>query len=133
VDPVVYTPVSAVANLRRSTILGAVLGVIAIVITSLQGHPLMGLFGLLGIAFGAVNNWMLQKSVIVYAMGPDMTKSRFRGGVLGRLGGITIIAVALALLVRPDGLGIFAGLAVFQILMLVGAAVPVFRSLRPSA
>jgi len=35
--------------------------------------------------------------------------------------------------VRPDGLGVFAGLAVFQIVMLIGAAVPVFRSLRPSA
>ena len=40
---------------------------------------------------------------------------------------------ASALLVRPDGLGVFAGLAVFQVLMLVGAAVPVFRSLRPNS
>ena len=47
-----------------------------------------------------------------------------------RLGLITLLAFALALLVRPDGLGVFAGLAVFQVLMLVGAAVPVFRSLR---
>jgi hypothetical protein len=53
--------------------------------------------------------------------------------VLGRLSGITIFSIALALLLRPDGLGVFAGLAVFQILMLVGAALPVFRSMRPSA
>jgi hypothetical protein len=132
-EPGVYTPVSAAANLRRSTIVGAGLGVVAIVITSMQGHPLMGVFGLLGIALGALNNRMLQRSVIAYATVPGMSKSRFRNGVLGRLGGITLIAIAVALLDRPDGLGVFAGLAVFQILMLVGAALPVFRSLRPSS
>lgn len=132
-EPAVYTPVSAAANLRRSTVLGAVLGAVAIAVTSLQGHPLMGVFGLLGIALGALNNRMLQVSVIAYAQAPDkMTKKRFRNGVFGRLGGITILAIAIGLLIRPDGLGVFAGLAVFQILMLVGAAVPVFRSLRPS-
>ncbi|MBE7188867.1 hypothetical protein [Jatrophihabitans endophyticus] len=132
----VYTPVSAAANLRRSTILGAVLGVIAVAVTSLQGHPLMGVFGLVGIALGAVNNRMLQMSVISYAMAVNAgtgTKRKFRGGVAMRLGAITVLSIGVALLVRPDGLGIFVGLAVFQILMLVGAAVPVFRSLRPTA
>jgi hypothetical protein len=130
-EPGVYTPVSAAANLRRSAVIGAVIGLVAIVVTSLQGHPLMGVFGLVGIALGALNNRMLQKSVIAYATVPGMTKTRFRNGVMGRLGGITLLAIALALLIRPDGLGVFAGLAVFQILMLVGAAVPVFRSMRP--
>jgi hypothetical protein len=129
--PGVYTPVSAAANLRRSTMVGGVLGVIAIAVTSLQGHPLMGVFGLIGIGLGALNNRMLQKSVIAYATVPGMTKARFRNGVMGRLGGITLVAIAIGLLIRPDGLGVFAGLAVFQILMLVGAAVPVFRSMRP--
>ena len=121
------------ANLRRSAIVGAALGVVATVVTSLEGHPWMGFFGCLGIALGALNNRMLQKSVIAYATDANVTKARFRNGVLGRLMGITIFAIALALLVRPDGLGVFAGLAVFQILMLVGAALPVFRSMRPSS
>ena len=132
-DPAVYTPVSAAANLRRSSVIGAGLSVVAIVITTLQGHPLMGVFGGVGIALGALNNRMLQKSVIAYATDPAMSKKRFRNGVFGRLGGITLLAIALGLLLRPDGLGVFAGLAVFQILMLVGAAVPVFRSLRPTS
>ena len=53
--------------------------------------------------------------------------------MLVRLRGITLVAIAFALLIRPDGLGVFAGLAVFQIIMLVGAALPVFRSLRPTS
>jgi len=133
VQPAVYTPVSAAANLRRSAIVGAVLGIVAVVVTSINGHPLMGVFGCVGIALGAINNRMLQMSVIAYANNPGRSKKRFRNGVFGRLGGITLLAVAIGLLVRPDGLGVFAGLAVFQILMLVGAAVPVFRSLKPSA
>lgn len=134
-DPVVYTPVSAAANLRRSSIIAAALGVIAIAVTSLQGHPLMGVFGTLGLALGAVNNRMLQLSVINYAAavtGGTGTKGKFRGGVAMRLGGVTVIAGVVALVFRPDGLGTFVGLAVFQILMLVGAAVPVLRSLRPT-
>ena len=51
-----------------------------------------------------------------------MPKGKFSSRVFLRLGAITLVAIGVALLVRPDGLGIFAGLAVFQILMLVGAA-----------
>jgi hypothetical protein len=138
VEPVVYTPVSAAANLRRSTIIGGVLGLVAIALASLAGHPLMGVFGIVGIGLGALNNRLLQKSVIAYATAVqagtrDATKGRFRGGVVTRLGVVTLLAIGIALLVRPDGLGVFVGLAVFQVLMLVGAAVPVFRSLRPTA
>ena len=132
-EPVVYTPVSAAANLRRSAIVGAVLGVVAVIVTSMYGHPLVGVFGCVGIALGALNNRMLQTSVIRFATAPDMGKKQFRRGVMGRLGLITLLALAVGILVRPDGLGVFIGLAIFQVLMLIGAAVPVFRSLRPTA
>jgi hypothetical protein len=134
VDPVVYTPVSAAANLRRSMVVAAVLGVISIVALAFVGHALMGVFGCLGLALGAVNNRMLQLSVLRYAKaGGAVTKKQFRRGVMGRLAALTLIALGCALLVRPDGLGVFVGLAVFQVLMLVGAAIPVFRSLRPTS
>jgi hypothetical protein len=132
-EPAVYTPVSAAANLRRSVIVSAVLGAVAIVVFSVEGHPLMGVFGFFGLGLGAYNNRLLQKSVIRYATSADMGRKQFRRGVMARLSLITLIALAIGVLVRPDGLGVFVGLAVFQVLMLVGAAVPVFRSLRPSA
>ncbi|WP_375479626.1 ATP synthase subunit I [uncultured Jatrophihabitans sp.] len=131
-EPGVYTPTSAVVNLRRSSLISAGLTVLAVAVCSLAGHPLMGVFFGLGLGLGAVNNKLLQRSVIARASG-DASKRAFGGGVLMRLGAITLVAFALVLLVRPDGLGVFAGLAVFQVLMLVGAALPVFRSLRPSA
>jgi cation transport ATPase len=124
--------VDPAANLRRSSIVGAALGVLSIVALSFAGHPLMGVFGCVGMGLGAFNNRLLQRSVITYATTGTMKKSQFRSNVLVRLGLITAIAFGIALLVRPDGLGVFVGLAVFQILMLIGASVPVFRSLRPS-
>lgn len=132
-EPAYYTPVSAAANLRRSTWVCAVLGVAAIIVLSVEGHPLMGVFGFLGLGLGAYNNRLLQRSVLRYANSPETGRQQFRRGVMARLGLITLLAIAMGLLVRPDGLGVFAGLAVFQIVMLVGAALPVFRSLRPSS
>jgi hypothetical protein len=132
VDPVYYTPVSAAANLRRSAVLSAVLGVVAIIVLSIEGHPLMGVFGFVGLGLGALNNRMLQRSVLRYALNETVGKKQFRRGVMARLGLVTLIAFGFGILLRPDGLGIFVGLAVFQLLMLIGAAVPVFRSLRPT-
>lgn len=130
-EPVAYTPVSAAANLRRAAVISAALAVGAIVACSLVGHPLMGVFGALGLALGAYNNFLLQKSVLRFAAaGTD--KVRFRRGVVGRLGTITLIALAAGFFVRPDGLGVFVGLALFQVIMLIGAALPVFRSFRPN-
>ena len=101
---------------------------------SLAGHPLMGVFGALGLRSSArVNNRLLQKSVLSYAGDAGIDRKRFRRGVMARLGAITLVAIGFGFLIQPDGLGVFVGLAVFQVLMLVGAAVPVFRSLRPTS
>jgi hypothetical protein len=124
--------VDPAANLRRSVIVGSCLGLASIPVLALFGHPLMGMFGCLGLALGALNNRMLQRSMLNFASRPTMTKRQFSQRVLLRLGMVTAIAFGFVLFVRPDGLGIFVGLAVFQVLMLVGASVPVFRSLRHS-
>ena len=125
--------VDAAANLRRASIVALTLAIASIVLLSLNGHPLMGVFVSLGLAFGAANNWALQRAVRSYGAAGAHPKGRFTSRVFLRLGAITLVAVGIALLDRPDGLGVFAGLAAFQIIMLVGAALPVFRSLRPSS
>lgn len=132
-EPVYYTPVSAAANLRRSTVLSAVIGALAIIMLSIAGHPLMGVFGAVGLGLGAYNNRLLQRSVLRYATDETMDKKRFRRGVVTRLGAVTLIGVGCAVLVQPDGLAVFVGLAVFHVIMLIGAALPVFRSLRPTS
>jgi len=132
VQPAGLSPITAAANLRRSVIVSCALALVAIAAASVAGHPLMGVFGAVGLALGAVNNWMLQRSVIAYGNTVDVGKKKFRRGVMGRLSLVTVLAIGVALIVRPDGFGVIVGLAVFHVLMLVGAAVPVFRSMRPT-
>jgi hypothetical protein len=122
--------VDAATNLRRSVVVAAVLGMASLVVLTLFGHPFMGMFACIGLSLGALNNKMLQQSMLNYAVTPTMTKGRFARRALVRLSIVTAIALVVGLIFRPDGLGLFAGLAVFQVLMLVGASVPVFRSLR---
>ncbi len=124
-------PAVAKGNLRRSIIMASCVGVIAVLVTGLFGHVLMGLFACLGLALGALNTYLVQRSVIAYATSEAPNKkARFTRSVLGRLAVITVLAVGIGLLVRPDGLGVFAGLAFFQLLMVGGASVPVYKQLK---
>ena len=82
---------------------------VAMIVASFAGHPLLGVFGLVGLALGALNNRLLQLSVLRYALTRSsrtqaMTKKRLPRGVMVRLGAITLLAFGFALLVRPDGL-----------------------------
>jgi hypothetical protein len=52
--------------------------------------------------------------------------------VLGRLTLITALALGLALALRPAGLGVFAGLAAFQLVMIFIASLPLVKELRQS-
>ena len=129
--PRLAVPVQAAANLKRSLLVAVPLAALALVLAALLGHPLAGAFVFLGLALGALNSWLVQRSVVHFGESdaPDK-KKRFIVGVVARLSFITVIAAAVLFLVRPDGMGILAGLALFQLIMLGGAAVPLFRELR---
>jgi hypothetical protein len=126
-------PAAAHANLRRSVVVAACLGGASVVVLAFFGHVVMALFGCLGLALGAVNTRLVQRSVLAFGASEAANKkAQFTRSVLARLGAITLIAVACALLTRPDGLGVIVGLAVFQLLMVGGAALPVLRELKQS-
>jgi len=109
------------------------LAVVAILLLSLLGHPLAGLLFCVGLALGALNTWLVQRSVVRFASSTaGDAKRRFVGGVFGRLALISLVALAICLLFLPDGLGVLAGLAGFQILMLASASMPLIRELRSS-
>lgn len=124
-------PAVASGTLRRSIIMSACVGVVAVLVTGLLGHVLMGLFACVGLALGALNTRMVQRSVVNYGTSEAANKkARFTRSVLGRLALITVLALGAGILVRPDGLGVFAGLAFFQMMMLGGASVGVYRQLK---
>ena len=118
----------AVANLKRSLVLALAIGTLALLVLALLGHPLAGLFVVIGLAFGVVNTWLTQRGIIRY--GERRSKGGFVRGILGRLGLLTAASLLAVFFVRPDGIGLLGGIAIFQVIVLVGAAVPVFRELR---
>ncbi len=124
----VAVPPRAAANLKRSLVLALPFGVLALLVLTLVGHPLAGFFAVLGLAFGVLNTWLMQRSVVRY--GERRSKGGFVGGMLGRLFLLTVASMAAVFFFRPDGIGLLAGIAVFQVIVLLGAAVPVFREMR---
>lgn len=124
-------PQHTAANLRRSVLLSVPLGGVALLILALLGHPVAGLLAFVGLALGALNSLLVQRSVVRFASrGEAARKQQFIGGALSRLGAITAVALLIVLLVRPDGLGVLGGLAAFQLLMLANAALPLIKELR---
>ncbi len=129
-EPIVAIPAVAKGNLRRSIIMASCVGVLALVVAVLVGHAFFGVFAIVGLALGALNSRMVQQAVLNYGNSQAVNKKAlFTRSILARLGVVTVVALGCAWFMRPDGFGVFAGLAFFQMLMLGGASVPVYRQL----
>jgi hypothetical protein len=96
-----------------------VLGGAAILVSALVGHVLIGVFLTVGLALGAVNGLLQERAAARLQPGDD--RSVIIGGSMRRLGLITIVALAVAVLARPIGWVTFIGLAVYQLLTLAAA------------
>jgi len=118
----------AAANLKRSLVLAIPCGLLLLLALSLLGHPLAGLFVVTGLGFGWLNTRLVQLSVVRYQV--NGSKGSFVVGMVSRLGLLTVATLLAVFLVRPDGAGLLAGIAIFQMIVLVGAAVPVLKELR---
>jgi hypothetical protein len=128
-----YTPPVTRATVRRSAIAAAVVGAIALALTFPFGYGYYALFGVVGLALGVGNSIMVMRSVTNFAAAANdqpVSKGRFTGSVLFRLAVITVIAFAIGLLVRPWGLGVFAGIAVFQFVAVMSSLVPLIKEIK---
>jgi hypothetical protein len=110
-----------------------ILGGVVLVALALLKQPFAGLGVCIGLALGMVNARLLQISVLrrfQSASGQAVKGGAFLASGLVRLGGITCVAVVLALIERPLGIGVVVGLAVYQILLLGASAVVMYRQVR---
>jgi hypothetical protein len=121
-----------VVKLRRVVPIAAGLGAASFVVAVPTGYPLAGAFFCGGLGLGLLNTALVQRSAARFAASADPDKRRFALSVLARLALITALAVGVALVVPPDGLAVFAGLAVCQLLMIFMASVPLLKELRQS-
>jgi len=128
----VVSSISSAADLRRVTIIAACLGAAGLVLAFVAGRLWLGVFAVLGLVLGLLNAVLLRRAAARFAGTENARKSHFALGSLGRLAFISVLALGLAILVRPDGLGVFVGLAAFQLLLVGAALVPMLRELRHS-
>jgi hypothetical protein len=126
----VISSISTAADLRKVTVIAAGLGVVGGIALALLGYPLMSLFLLVGLGLGLLNAVLLRRAAALFASMNGASKGRFAAGALGRLGFITVLALGIGVLVTPEGLGVFLGLAIFQLLMVGAALVPLLKDLR---
>jgi len=124
-----YTPPVTLATFRRAAIMAGVVTAVAVVVLVLLGYPLWGLFLVVGVGLGTLNMWLAVRSVARFATSRP-SKARFSGSVLGRLAVITVVALVVAWLVRPAGIAIFGGLALFQFLAIVSSMLPLIKEIR---
>ena len=130
VIPDVTTPIRPAVNLRRAALIAAGLGAASFVVLAPMGYPLAGVFFCAGLALGLLNTTLVQRSAARFSGMSNPSKKRFAVSVLSRLALITVLALSLALLLQPEGLGVFAGLAAFQLMMIFLAAIPMLKELR---
>lgn len=124
-----YTPPVTRATFRRSAVAVAVVALIALAALVPMGLGLYAVFGAVGLGLGVVNSWLVMRAVLSFAANQP-SKAAFSRSVLGRLALITMLAFGCALLIRPEGLGVFAGLAVFQFIAVASAMVPLIKEIR---
>jgi hypothetical protein len=127
------SPAMTAVSMRRLAVIAAVLGVAMIAVLFPFGLLGVALFGCVGIGLGLLNTALIRRTAERYAASDDPHKKRrSAGNVLGRLAIITLLALGFAMLLRPDGLGVFLGLAVFQFVMIFVVTVPLIKELRRS-
>jgi hypothetical protein len=110
---------SPAARIGRLLLLPALLGAVAIVLTSVLGHPSYGVLITVGLALGAVNGVLAERAAS--RLQPTDDKSVVVGGSMRRLGLITVIALVIAVATRPNGWTVLVGLAVYQLMTLAAA------------
>ncbi|MDQ3760262.1 MAG: hypothetical protein M3460_00740 [Actinomycetota bacterium] len=122
----------AVVNLRWAALLAAGLGAASFVVLAPMGYPLAAAFFCGGLGLGLLNTALVRRSAARFAASGNPNKRRFAASVLARLTLISSLAIGLALALQPEGLGVFAGLAALQLLMIFIASVPLVKELRQS-
>lgn len=107
-----------------------VLTVAAVAIAVSLGSPQFGLFFGVGLMLGLLNALGVQRSVAAITADAHPLKKKMALNSATRLMFITVVGLAIAYLFRPPGLGVLFGLALFQVLLVLSTALPVWKKLR---
>jgi hypothetical protein len=110
-----------------------VLTAVAVAVASSLGRPLVGVFFGVGLLLGLLNALGVQHSVASITADEHPLKKKMALNSASRLLFITVVGLTVAYVFRPAGLGVVFGLALFQVLLVLSTALPVWKTLRNGA
>lgn len=108
-------------HVLRVLVLPGACAAAALVIAGFVGHLQIGLLLACGVALGALNGLLMEAATARLTPEAAPTRKVIVKSSLGRLGLITVIALAIAFFARPDGWLLLLGLACYQLLSLTAA------------
>jgi hypothetical protein len=113
-----------VATVSRRTVFSALtVGVLGLILCLVLNAALVGLGLCIGLGLGIFNFRMVQRSVVKVGARADENKRRpLALNTVGRLGLISVVALGLLFLSFDLGFGVLAGLAAFQLMLLINVA-----------
>lgn len=126
--PLVF-PSVAFRPIRLFTICCA-LTVLAIVAAGLFGYVMFGVFFGVGLGLGLINAILVQRSVDAITAEAHPLKRKMAVNSATRLLVISVVGLVIAFAFRPLGLGVLFGLALFQVLLILSTALPVWKKIR---
>ena len=103
---------------------------VATLAAGMSGHLMVGVFFGIGLLLGLLNALLVRRSVAVITAQENPRKASMALNSATRLALITIVALIVAYVFRPAGLGVLFGLALFQVLLVASTALPVWKKLR---
>lgn len=106
------------------------LTILAVGLAALAGNIMYGVFFGVGLALGLLNAVLVQRSVESITAGDHPLKRKMALNSATRLLIISAIGLAIAFWFRPTGLGVLFGLALFQVLLVLSTALPVWKKIR---
>jgi hypothetical protein len=113
---------------RRTVTAALIVGVMALAAASSFDRYLLGVGACIGLALGTLNFRMVSLSVVKVGAREDENKRRpLALNTMARMGIISVITIGLLFLSFNLGFGVLAGLAVFQLLLLVNVARSMFK------
>ena len=114
----------------RLFVISLALTALATLGAGLSGQLMLGVFFGIGLLLGLLNAILVQRSVESITAKEHPLKSSMALNSASRLAIITILALIIAYVFKPAGLGAMFGLALFQVLLVFSTALPVWKKLR---